>query len=66
MSSALGTKLAECMHVEANNFTDYQLLGKCTQHILELRQENDDLKARLAWTIAELETANSHLSGRTK
>ena len=54
MSSALGSKLADCLHVEAKNFSDYQLLGKCTQHILELREENEQLKSKLEWAISEL------------
>jgi hypothetical protein len=54
MSSALGTKLADVLHVEAKNFTDYQLLGKCTQHIMELREENEMLKSKLKWAISEL------------
>lgn len=54
MGSVLGTKLAECLHVESKAFTDFELLGKCTQHIMELREENEQLKAKLEWAITEL------------
>lgn len=54
MGSKLGTKLAECLHVESKAFTDYELLGKCTQHIMELREENEQLKTKLNWAITEL------------
>jgi hypothetical protein len=51
------------MRDEETKEKDIEILGKCTQHILELQEENKMLKNQMALVKAELETALKHLRG---